>query len=92
MLQKAKLIVVKASLLSKKSCQNRKSPIGNLEKSCTFVLVFHRILDFKNGAEFLFRPHFFLYRSSLFNPVGFIQLQQYKSGVSSRESGDNSPS
>jgi hypothetical protein len=24
-----------------------------------FIPVFHRILDFKNGAEFLFRPLFF---------------------------------
>gem|GEM_PF-4940481 len=27
--------------------------------SLIFIPVFHRILDFKNGAEFLFRPLFF---------------------------------
>ena len=77
----AKFSAVKASLLSKKSCQNRKSPIGNLKKSCTFVLVFHRILDFKNGAEFLFRPHFFLYRVLIllpWNSFTFITIQEYK--------------
>jgi hypothetical protein len=44
---------------SKKTYQDRKSPIGRLKTSCIFDSVFHRILDFKNGAEFLFWPHFF---------------------------------
>lgn len=46
------------SILSKKCFQNRKSPIGNLKKSCTFVMVFHRILDFKNGLDFYPGPFF----------------------------------
>lgn len=33
--------------------------IGNLKIGCTFTSVFHRILDFKNGAGFLSWPHFF---------------------------------
>jgi hypothetical protein len=34
--------------------------IGNVWNSSIFISVFHRILDFKNGAEFPFRPLFFL--------------------------------
>ena len=34
--------------------------IGNAANSSIFIPVFHRILDFKNGAEFLFWPLFFL--------------------------------
>jgi hypothetical protein len=43
-----------------KSLKNRKIPSGKLDNCCTFVTVFHRILDFKNGAGFLSGPHFFL--------------------------------
>jgi hypothetical protein len=38
--------------------------IGNVSNSSIFISVFHRILDFKNGAEFLFRPLFFYTPSS----------------------------
>ena len=33
--------------------------IGNPKIGCNFTSVFHRILDFKNGAGFLSWPHFF---------------------------------
>jgi hypothetical protein len=36
--------------------------IGYHLNSSIFISVFHRILDFKNGAEFPFRPLFFLAR------------------------------
>jgi hypothetical protein len=36
------------------------SGIGNLRNCCIFVTVFHRILDFKNGAGFLSGPLFYL--------------------------------
>jgi hypothetical protein len=34
-------------------------PVGNVVNSSIFISVFHRILDFKNGAEFPFRPLYF---------------------------------
>ena len=34
--------------------------IGNLGNCCIFVTVFHRILDFKNGAGCLSGPLFFI--------------------------------
>jgi hypothetical protein len=34
------------------------SGIGNMGNCCIFVSVFHRILDFKNGAGFLSGPLF----------------------------------
>ena len=34
--------------------------IGNVWNSSIFISVFHRILDFKNGAEFPFWPLFLL--------------------------------
>jgi hypothetical protein len=46
-------------LSQKKKFKKRKSPIGKLGNCCIFVSVFHRILDFKNGAGFLSGPHFF---------------------------------
>ena len=33
--------------------------LGFLTKECIFTSVFHRILDFKSGVEFLFRPFFY---------------------------------
>ena len=33
--------------------------LGSLENCCTFITVFHRILDFKNGAGFLSWPLYF---------------------------------
>lgn len=47
----------------KKCSKKRIIPIGKLDKCRIFVTVFHRILDFKNGVEFLFRPLIFLGRS-----------------------------
>jgi hypothetical protein len=44
----------------KKTLGNRRITIGELKICCIFVTVFHRILDFKNGAGFLSGPHFFL--------------------------------
>jgi hypothetical protein len=45
--------------LFKKTFEKRRTPIGKLDNCCIFVSVFHRILDFKNGAGFLSWPHFF---------------------------------
>ena len=48
----------------KKCSKKRIIPIGKLDKCRIFVTVFHRILDFKNGAGFLSWPHFFCHTSS----------------------------
>jgi hypothetical protein len=53
-----------------------------------FTSVFHRILDFKNGAGFLSKPLFFEYyavgficRPSTTYPEGLSSLQRIKSGL-----------
>ena len=43
--------------------------IGYVWNSSIFISVFHRILDFKNGAEFPFRPLF------LFVPCKVVNWQ-----------------
>ena len=61
--------------LFKKTFENRRTPIGKLDNCCIFVSVFHRILDFKNGAGFLSWPHFFyLYAKNLSLNTHLISL------------------
>ena len=48
----------------KKNIENRKITIGKLNSIRIFAMVFHRILDFKNGAGFLSGPFFFTRRSA----------------------------
>jgi hypothetical protein len=48
--------------------------IGNVVNSSIFISVFHRILDFKNGAEFLFRPLYFFSPSNL--SLGLIRFKK----------------
>ena len=47
----------------KRILKKLKTELGNVKNYCIFTSVFHRILDFKNGAEFLFWPLFFYSRS-----------------------------
>jgi hypothetical protein len=49
-------------------------------ETLTFTTVFHRILDFKNGVEFLFRPLFH-----------FKQLLRSKTNTSSQTPSPNMP-
>ncbi len=45
--------------------------IGSKAISSIFISVFHRILDFKSGAEFLFGPFSFLAPCSAYFFKGF---------------------